>query len=150
MILPILLYFLSFSALFGGFVLIISPNGSLLGIPLTILKYAPFSSFLIPGIILFLLLGVLPAFVAYALAKDIPLKLAEILNLFPNMRWSWTFTIYISFILFGWIFVQVWFIRDVHWLHVAYFLHSCAILTAAFIPAIKRKHFKHQKYLSWK
>jgi hypothetical protein len=53
-----LLLFLGLSAMGGGSLLIISPSGKLLGgLPLSILEHSPFSDFLIPGIILFLILG---------------------------------------------------------------------------------------------
>ena len=54
-----LLGFLGISTIGGGSVLIISPSGELLGeLPLSILERSPFNDFLIPGIILFLVLGV--------------------------------------------------------------------------------------------
>jgi hypothetical protein len=56
-----LLAFLGISALGGGRALIISPSGKLLGgLPLSILKNSPFEDFLNPGIILFLVLGIIP------------------------------------------------------------------------------------------
>lgn len=53
-----LLLFLGVSAIGGGGALIISPSGKLLGgLPLSILAQSPFPDFLIPGIILFTILG---------------------------------------------------------------------------------------------
>ena len=44
--------FLAIGAIGGGIVLIISPFGELLGLPLSEFRNIPFNSFLIPGIIL--------------------------------------------------------------------------------------------------
>ena len=55
-ILLIILGFLGLGAIGGGIILIISPNGEMLGIPLTEFKNLPFKSYLIPGIILITIL----------------------------------------------------------------------------------------------
>jgi hypothetical protein len=65
-----LLLFLGLSAMGGGYFLIISPSGKLLGgLPLSILEHSPFPNFLIPGIILFLILGCFPCLTCLALIK---------------------------------------------------------------------------------
>lgn len=56
-LLLVLLLFHGLSALFGGGVLIAAPDGSIIGLPLYLLADAPFTDFLIPGIILFTVLG---------------------------------------------------------------------------------------------
>ena len=53
----ILLIFNGMSAIFWGVVLIIAPNGEILHMPLSLLANSPFANFLIPGIILFTVLG---------------------------------------------------------------------------------------------
>ena len=55
----IVLGFLALGAIGGGVVLIISPTGELIGIPLSEFKNIPFNSYLIPGIILFSVLGLI-------------------------------------------------------------------------------------------
>ena len=52
--------FLGLGALFGGGALILAPDGHLLGMPVKLLAGSPFPSFLVPGIILFTLIGVAP------------------------------------------------------------------------------------------
>jgi hypothetical protein len=52
--------FLGLGALFGGGALILAPDGHLLGMPTTLLAGSPFPSFLVPGIVLFALLGLAP------------------------------------------------------------------------------------------
>jgi hypothetical protein len=44
---------LSVGALFGGAVLVAGPDGHLLGMPQSLLASSPFTSFLIPGLLLF-------------------------------------------------------------------------------------------------
>jgi hypothetical protein len=56
--------FLGIGALFGGGALVIAPDGHLLGMPTSLLAGTPFSSFLVPGICLFLFVGIAPLLAA--------------------------------------------------------------------------------------
>jgi len=62
----IVLGFPALGAIGGGIVLILSPTGELIGIPLSEFKNIPFNSYLIPGIILFSVLGVIPSLLIIA------------------------------------------------------------------------------------
>jgi hypothetical protein len=67
----ILLFFTSISALGGGIALIISPTGEAIEMPLSILENSPFRSFLIPGIILIVMNGLLSVlFAVYVIRKS--------------------------------------------------------------------------------
>ena len=52
--------FLGLGALFGGGAFILAPDGHLLGMPTTLLAGSPFPSYLVPGIVLFTLIGLAP------------------------------------------------------------------------------------------
>src|ERR1700682_3376964 len=56
--------FLGLGALFGGGALILAPDGHLLGMPTKLLAGSPFTSFLVPGILLFTVVGVAPLMAA--------------------------------------------------------------------------------------
>lgn len=56
--------FLGTGALFGGGSLILAPDGHLLGMSTHLLSGTPFRSFLVPGICLFVLVGVAPLMAA--------------------------------------------------------------------------------------
>ena len=139
----ILLGFLAIGAIGGSVVLIISPTGELLGIPLSDFNNIPFNSFLIPGIILFSVLGVIPSFLVIALIKKPTSKIAERINVFKDMHWSWTFSIYIAFALIGWIHIQLIFLQGVvHWLHTFYMLYAILILIVALLPRVRQLYQK--------
>ena len=117
----IVLGFLALGAIGGGIVLIISPDGELLGLPLSEFKNIPFNSYLIPGIILFSILGVIPSLLIIALLKKPESKIADQINIFKDMHWSWTYSIYIAFTLIGWIHIELIFLQGaVHWLQTFY------------------------------
>ncbi|MDZ4711941.1 MAG: hypothetical protein SGI89_06395 [bacterium] len=98
-----LLAFLGLGAIGGGGVLIISPGGELIGMPLSMLDHSPFNNFFLPGIILFSILGIAPLLLIVALNKKPGSKLAERFNFFSDMHWSWTYSIYVAFALIFWI-----------------------------------------------
>jgi hypothetical protein len=138
-----LLVFLGLSAIGGGGALIISPSGKLLGgLPLSLLKNSPFDNFLIPGIILFIILGVFPIFIVFALIKKPVSLFAQRFNLFSDMHWAWTFSIYIAFVLIIWIQVETIFIQGVGWLQTFYMLYAIPMIIFALLPQTKKFYKK--------
>ncbi|MEO5945053.1 MAG: hypothetical protein ABIP30_00600 [Ferruginibacter sp.] len=139
-----LLAFLSLGAIGGGAILIISPSGKLIGMPLSMLNLSPFNNFLIPGIILFLVLGIIPMLLIMALLKKPISKLAEQFNFFNDMHWAWTYSIYIAFILIFWIQIEMVLLNAVSWLHTFYMLLAVVIIFVALLPQVrnlyKRNH----------
>jgi hypothetical protein len=135
-----LLAFLGLSAIGGGGALIISPSGRLLGgMPLSILKNSPFDNFLIPGIILFVVLGVLPILLIFALLKKSASPFAEDFNFCKDMHWAWSFSIYVGFALIIWLQTEMYFLQAVGWLHNFYMIVAIAIIFAALLPQVR--HF---------
>jgi hypothetical protein len=133
-----LLSFLGLGALGGGGALIVSPSGKLLGgLPLSILKTSPFSDFLIPGIILFVLLGLFPSLLVYALLKKPENKFAEYFNFFNDMHWAWSFSIYVAFALIIWIQVETIYIQGVSWLQSFYMFFAVALLFVGLLPPVR-------------
>ena len=129
--------FLGLGAIGGGGAFIISPTGELLGMSLSMLEPSPFHSFLVPGIILFSLLGVIPLTLIVALIKKPDYKLAEQINFFRDMHWAWTFSVYVGFLLIIWIQFQIVFIQSVHWLHTFYMLLAIVIIFIALLPQVR-------------
>ncbi|OOV13275.1 hypothetical protein [Flavobacterium sp. LM4] len=138
-----LLSFLGITAMIGGGALIISPSGKLLGgLPLSILENSPFPDFLIPGIILFVVLGFLPLLIAVALIKRPFIAFAEHFNLFKDMYWAWTYSIYIAFALIIWIQVETFFVQGVGWLQMFYMLYAIVMLIVALLPHTRNNYAK--------
>ncbi|TDE17305.1 hypothetical protein [Dyadobacter psychrotolerans] len=132
-----LLGFLSLGAMFGGGVLIISPTGKLIGMPLSILAASPFHDFLIPGILLFIVLGIFPMLLIFALSGKVESPLAERFNIFQDMIWSWSFCIYQAFALIIWIQLEMVFLHAVHWLHTFYMFYAIVMLLVALLPQVR-------------
>ncbi len=107
-----------------------------MGMPLSVLKPSPFTSFLIPGAVLFTVLGIVPLIITGALIKKPVCKLAEMFNCFKDMHWSWTFTIYTAFALMIWIQLEMVFIQAVHWLHTCYVFLAIIMVFVALLPQL--------------
>nr|WP_295974438.1 hypothetical protein [uncultured Bacillus sp.] len=132
--------FLGIGGLFGGGALILSPDGALLRMPLEILEPSPFQTYLIPGIILFAVIGVLPLFTAIFLITEKPLKTFDKLSIYRESSWSWNWSLYLGFILIIWIVVEVYMIRAIAFIHVFYAFLGLAIQAVTLLPSVK-KHY---------
>lgn len=87
------LLFQGLSGLAGGFGLIRDPTGSAIGIPSSWLEGSPFRDYLIPGVVLFVVLGVVPVMVAWAV--------------WVGLQWAWIASLIIGAALVIWITVQI-------------------------------------------
>lgn len=92
-LLAALILFQGVSGLFGGASLVWDPTGEALQMPLSLLDGSPFDTYLIPGIILLLGLGVFPLIVLYGLARKI--------------AWAWAGAVLVSAALIIWIGVEI-------------------------------------------
>lgn len=133
---------LGFGALFGGGALMIDPSGAMIGMPPDLLKSSPFDSFLIPAIILFSMLGVVPLIVGLGLWRKWHWNLANILNVYKNIYWAWTFSLYIGFALLVWIFIQTYLIQAVSVVHLIYFALGLMIQIVTLLPSVRQYYTK--------
>lgn len=98
--------FVGIGALFGGGGAILNPVNPM-GITIDVLKNSPFSSFLIPGIILFVIIGLGNLFAAGFLYK--------------NYDYSFYVSHFMGLVLAGWIVIQCVMMRAINPLHIIYF-----------------------------
>ncbi|MGI8386869.1 hypothetical protein [Robertmurraya sp. P23] len=139
-------FLLGIGALFGGGVLIIFPDGSILSMSLSMLQNSPFDNFLIPGIILFVGLGILPLVTAIFLISEKPLKIAEKLCLYKEIHWSWNHSLYIGFILIIWITVEMYMIQAVAFIHVFYIFLGIFIQSITLLPSVKEHYSNNNRF----
>jgi hypothetical protein len=141
---PLLLYFLcllhlftGLSALGGGGMLIIRPDGSLLGMNTSFLKGTPFTTYLLPGWILLVLLGILPVLTASGLFLRPTWTWPDTLNLYKDRHWSWALSIYVGVILIGWITIQITMI-PYFWLQPALLCTGLLMLILSLLPSVMK------------
>ena len=118
----ILLAFNGIGAMYGGSMLIYDPSGEMLGLPIEILKHAPFSDFFLPGLILFIILGL--GSIVSCIVTIMKIRSYPFLIIFSGLA----ITIWIS--------VQMLMLQGVHWAHILYGLIG---MTLIFLGVILRK-----------
>ncbi len=132
---------LAIGGLVGGVLLIVNPSGSLLSLPLSFLENSPFRNYLVPGMLLFILLGLFPLVVFYGLLKMPKWNWMKIFNPYKNRHWSWTFSFYTGLILILWIDFQIALIGYNHIIQFIYALYGVLILVFTMLPPV-RKYYK--------
>lgn len=134
--------FLGIGAIFGGGAFMIDPSGALINMPISLLEPTPFSDFFIPGIILFFILGIIPFIIIYGLVTKRPWRIANSLNIFDTLHWSWSFSLYIGFALIIWITVQVFMINSVEFVHLVYIFLGLLIQAITLLPTVQKYYKK--------
>ena len=125
-------------AVFGGLVLVIDPSGALIKMPISLLENSPFNNYLIPGIILLAILGILPLIIAYALITKWSWKAGNRLNIFTEMHWAWGFSLYITLALIIWITVEGFYMKSIVGIHVFYIFLGLVIQAVTVLPSVQK------------
>jgi hypothetical protein len=141
-VLVILQFFLGFGAALGGGLLILAPDGHLMQMPLDMIRNTPFSTFLIPGILLFTFVGIYPLVVAYCLFKRPSWSLPDLVNPFKKMYFAWAASLLAGVVVIIWICVQMIMIRDISFLHIIYIIWGLAIILLTLSPGMHRIYLK--------
>lgn len=106
-VLFVLVSFIAVTANLSGLLLISQPDCSILKLPLSLLEGTPFKTYLIPGVLLVVFVGIVNL-------------LAVFFNLRSHQsRYDWAMAGGVSVVV--WFLSQLILIQTVHWLHVAYF-----------------------------
>ncbi len=119
-------FFVGIGALFGGGAAILDPLNPL-GVPLNILKNSPFENFLIPGLILFLIIGI------GSFVSGLTAMLKSDYQGYISSVSSWALMI--------WIVVQCLMIRAVAFPHILFFLIGLVGAVLAFTILDDKRQF---------
>ena len=122
-ILLVLLVIQGLGGLAGGLALTLKPDGSIVQMPLSYLDGSPFPDFLIPGLILFLVLGVLP--------------LVAAVGLWMCRTWAWYAAFAVGCGLMIWILVEIMII-PFSWLQPVFGLVGVLIFAVAALKSVRR------------
>jgi hypothetical protein len=114
----ILVSFIALTATLSGLIMMSNPDGSILKIPLSLLSETPFKDFLLPGLLLTALVGVINLIAVYYNILRHPL------------RYNWAMAG--GFMISGWITAQMILINAAHWLHFIYLGIGILIILLAY------------------
>lgn len=117
--------FQGLSGLGGGFGLMVDPTGTSMQIPLEWLEGSPFGTYLLPGLILFVVLGIAPLVVAFGVSGARP--------------WSWVGSLLVGGGVLIWLGVEIAIVGFQAWppLQLIYALVGVGILVLALVPSVR-------------
>ena len=104
--LGVLQVFIGLGAVGGGLALVLEPSGANLRMPAELLKNSPFSTYLVPGIVLFAVNGLGSLLGGAATVA--------------RYRYAGETAMVLGGFLVAWIILQVYWIAAFHWLHALY------------------------------
>jgi len=136
--LGLLLIFIGAGGLVSGAMLFSSPDGALIKLNTSILRGTSFDNFLIPGIILFLFIGIFPILVSYGLWRQPAWPWAEAINICKKYRWPWTAAWATGVIILIWIIVEFALLGYISFLQPLITVWGIAIITLTLLPKIRQ------------
>jgi hypothetical protein len=118
-LLATLCLFTGLTSVLGGAELALAPDGSLVGLPLSLLRYSPFTDFLVPGLLLAGVVGAINTVAGVLVLARKPPAGGEALVGGVAMA--------------TWIGVELALLRSFHWLHGVYLALAAAIVVVALV-----------------
>lgn len=133
-----LLTFIGIGALISGGMLFAAPDGHLMQLTPDLLDGTLFTNYLIPGIILFLFVGVFPIPVSYGLLRQPAWRWAEAINVCKNYHWAWTASWAAGVIMLIWIVVETSLLGYISFLQPVIAVWGIATITLTLLPGMRR------------
>ena len=110
----LLLAFMGIAACYGGGALILDPTGKLLEMPISLLIESNFPNYLVPGLILFLMIGILSLLTIYFTITGS--------RYYPDLIFNQ------GFIQVGWIVVQIYLLNMFHFLQLVVAINGILLI----------------------
>lgn len=120
--------FLAMMALPVGWMMMRNAQGDILGMPFAWIARTPFGSWLLPGLVLFTLLGLGSLCAIYGLLLRPGWGWPQRLNPIRSRRWEWTFAAGIGLAAMVWIVVQLLALRMYFWMQPMVFVLGLIIV----------------------
>lgn len=128
------------AALAGGISMLRDPYGAPLGMPLDMLAGSPFGSYLIPGLLLTVVLGVYPLVAALLVWWRPSWKAMAPLERLTGRHWTWSVGVTAGLAMVIWIAVQVATLEMRHPLQAVIAAVGLVVLGVTFTPGVRRDY----------
>lgn len=116
-------FVLGITAFVSGGLMSLDPSGTTMGLAIEWLDGTPFRSYLVPGLVLFSVLGVGSFVVLYGIVR--------------RRRWAWWGALALGVALVGWIVTQILLLRMYHVLQAIYGGLGLVLLALAVLPSVR-------------
>jgi hypothetical protein len=124
--------------LISGAMLFAAPDGHLMQWSTNDLAGTSFSNYLIPGIILFICVGVFPVFAGYGLLKRPAWNWPNSINPLKKMHWAWTASWAAGVIMLIWISVETLLLGYISFLQTFIAVYGIVIILLDLLPNTRR------------
>jgi len=125
-------------AIYGGISLMRYYSGESNHLTVAPLEGTIFNSYIIPGIVLFLLLGFFPLFLIFPLIFKPNWPIINGMNIYKNYHWAWAYTLYTSIMLIIWVNIQMMILNTGSVIQGTFGLLGVFILILTLSPRVKR------------
>ncbi|KUO61532.1 hypothetical protein APF79_01700 [bacterium BRH_c32] len=140
------LLFLAFGGLYGGIAMLLEPSGNLLQMT-EVLQLLPVSNYLLPGLFLLFVMGVLPLFLIYGLFARPNWAWLESFFHKIEYHWAWSGTVILGVVLAIWLIVQGVLIGFKWAIQYVTAINGLFILLLVFLSPVRRYYSKHTQLL---
>jgi hypothetical protein len=137
-VLIILLFFIGISALISGAMLFLAPDGRLVQWSPKLLEGTPFTDFLIPGIILFIFIGIFPIFTCYGLLTKPEWDWPDYINPCKKFHWAWSAAWTAGVIMLIWITVETVLLGYISFLQPFIVVYGMVIIILTILPDARK------------
>ena len=131
------LVFQGIGAVGGGTFFLLDDDGGLMGMDPSTLEGTPVDTYLLPGLLLLLPLGLVPLFVAWALVRRPRYRWVARLEDLTGKEAPWVGAVAVGVGLLVWIVAEYLYI-DYHWLQVVFGATGLVILGLSALPSVRR------------
>ena len=132
-------FFLGINGFAGGLLLLLAPDGSLLGLQAGWLAHSPFRNYFIPGMLLLLFNGIFPLFVFTGLIRRPRWAFADVLNIYRDRHWAWTYSLFAGIISIAWITVQQ-VMTNYFWIQPVIIATGLLIIICTMMPRVMKAY----------
>ena len=135
------LVFLAFGGLYGGIAMLLDPSGGSLQMT-EVLSLLPVSNYVLPGLFLLFIMGLLPLFLIYGLLARPNWAWLESFFRQIEYHWAWIGTVILGVVLAIWLIVEGVMIGFKWAIQYVTAVNGLSILFFVFFPSVKKFYKK--------
>ncbi len=137
LILLLWLVFLALGGLYGGGAMLLDPSGASMGVDTT-LPLLPVPDFVLPGLFLLFVMGVVPLVLAFGLLARPRWPWADRLSRWNGRYWAWMGTLALGLLLLVWLAAQAALIGFSAGIQYIMVVNGLALLGFALWPSVRQ------------